>query len=487
MSLLSAPGGSIFFIRQNGQSVEYSLSQVSGWSSIIFPCSIYNSNTAAGYVKVIFTNTITVDNSEYFSCTSEYIQFGSDTLPLVFINAPVDNYDGLIMNGTNNSPGYSNIRIYNLHINADGYFSQIGAGWVAMKYFGAGATDCYIIGCSSNGEIHGGGICGDYSETTIIGCYSSGTIVQGGGIAGAYSIVNIQSSWSNGTVNSGGICGPYCTDTTITDCYSTGIIAATSAGGICGANCSCTISNCYSSGTIFGPGSGGICGASASQVTISNCYSTGNINASNNAGGICGSGGSNITISHCYVSGAVNASKGYYVGNNGSATIISSYSEAYNSGSGWNNARAASVLLVMDIWIFNDADPFLLFNIGYSHYSAKNISDVALIRSYSITLVKGQSVLPIIEDGQYSFLDEVNGITIDTVSGRVTAIIPGTYVVRVKQGTSFSTLTVVVTEALRSVMQSLFTNNSQVYYKAGSLASGGVGTVRNCRIKAHRI
>lgn len=35
-------------------------------------------------------------------------------------------------------------------------------------------------------------------------------------------------------------------------------------------------------------------------------------------------------------------------------------------------------------------------------------------------------------------------------------------------------------------MRSLFTNNSQVYYKAHSLASGGVGTVRNSGRKAKR-
>ena len=35
-------------------------------------------------------------------------------------------------------------------------------------------------------------------------------------------------------------------------------------------------------------------------------------------------------------------------------------------------------------------------------------------------------------------------------------------------------------------MQSLFTDNSKVVYKKGSLPSGGVGTVRNATIKANR-
>lgn len=39
----------------------------------------------------------------------------------------------------------------------------------------------------------------------------------------------------------------------------------------------------------------------------------------------------------------------------------------------------------------------------------------------------------------------------------------------------------------RISLTSLFTNNAQVYYKPGSLASCGVGTVRNSRNKLHRI
>jgi hypothetical protein len=35
-------------------------------------------------------------------------------------------------------------------------------------------------------------------------------------------------------------------------------------------------------------------------------------------------------------------------------------------------------------------------------------------------------------------------------------------------------------------MTSLFTNNAQVYYKPHSLASGGIGTVKNCRDKSRK-
>lgn len=36
------------------------------------------------------------------------------------------------------------------------------------------------------------------------------------------------------------------------------------------------------------------------------------------------------------------------------------------------------------------------------------------------------------------------------------------------------------------LMRSIFANNAQVYYKPHSLASGGVGGVKNCRYKSKR-
>jgi hypothetical protein len=38
----------------------------------------------------------------------------------------------------------------------------------------------------------------------------------------------------------------------------------------------------------------------------------------------------------------------------------------------------------------------------------------------------------------------------------------------------------------RISMRSLFTNNAQLYYKSHSLASGGIGSVRNCRFKSKK-
>lgn len=42
------------------------------------------------------------------------------------------------------------------------------------------------------------------------------------------------------------------------------------------------------------------------------------------------------------------------------------------------------------------------------------------------------------------------------------------------------------TQSIQRIFTSLYTNNAKVYYKANSLASGGVSTVRNSRTKARR-
>ena len=40
---------------------------------------------------------------------------------------------------------------------------------------------------------------------------------------------------------------------------------------------------------------------------------------------------------------------------------------------------------------------------------------------------------------------------------------------------------------IRNKMKPVFTDNSRVYYKPGSLAAGGIGTVRNSAVKSRKI
>ncbi len=92
---------------------------------------------------------------------------------------------------------------------------------------------------------------------------------------------------------------PFCTidpNVGIVDSY---IHGGDQTGGICGYNASSTITNCYSKGVIKGSNNiGGICGYQ-SYGEITNCYSTGSVSGTSKVGSICGYAVSG-TITNCY-------------------------------------------------------------------------------------------------------------------------------------------------------------------------------------------
>ena len=68
----------------------------------------------------------------------------------------------------------------------------------------------------------------------------------------------------------GGVCGYGYKYVTITNCYNTGSVNGSNAGGLCGGNDG-TITNCYNTGTITDTGNvGAVCGKNSG--TITNCY-----------------------------------------------------------------------------------------------------------------------------------------------------------------------------------------------------------------------
>ena len=215
----------------------------------------------------------------------KYFIFGSDGVTFngagfkISING-IQNYPGLINNGTNSAVGFANTTIQNVNIDILGSTTLVnGGGWIAQSYYSNGKSNNIIIGCSSSGIISG-----DYS----------------GGIAGA---------------NAG-----YSGSCTISSCSSSGIISGDYSGGIAGdwfgynTNIPCSITNCFSIGDISGFNAGGIVGAdvgynnisgSSPTVSITNCYSLGIVSLT--CGGICGGteGYSytnipTVTINNCY-------------------------------------------------------------------------------------------------------------------------------------------------------------------------------------------
>jgi len=452
---ISEPGGTTIYIRQKPEEAsginQYNLNSTSeeSWVDITaYPICVENTNTDAGFLKVLFSTDIVLTDGDrnaydrYFICQSGSIQFGSETLnadgsrPIIEINNDKNDetYPGLIRNN-----GNSDIRIFNLDVRA-GENTELtnGAGWVAQANFGG--NNNYIINCNSYGDINcndGGGIVGTNAASSgslyVRGCSSYGIIRNNlaGGIVGSSAgqdggQLTISSCWSTGTNSGGGIIGGN-SNAIINNCYSEGDMENFYSGGIVGYNSGGSgiyqISNCYSRGAISGEAAGGIVGrvvasneSDSYSITITNCYSLGAINAAIGAGGIVGevtgAGSWDITVNHCYAVGATETEVvGYIIGNRSIINDIdgeepqlitcnNNYSESNSGTPGvWSKENADSVLtgtpeptIVGTTWVETVVNqPYELLNMGYTPYTTTNIytTDLSLIRTYGSTVSAG--------------------------------------------------------------------------------------------------
>jgi hypothetical protein len=150
------PGGSTIYIRQisTDADIEYSIdnndNNNENWNTIYWPVPIMNTNVVEGFLKIEFTTDITISSiNQYFQCdpfiNAGYIQFGSSSLksngtrPIITINEITD-YPGLIQNGSSESNGNNNIRVFNLDvraINSTLYTSESyeAGGWIGQCYW----------------------------------------------------------------------------------------------------------------------------------------------------------------------------------------------------------------------------------------------------------------------------------------------------------------------------------------------------------------
>jgi len=155
--------------------------------------------------------------------------------------------------------------------------------------------------------------------STYVGLFGS---VYGGTVQNL-GIVNASISG----YNVGGIAGFVYSNSSITNCYSTGAVSSidndlfqTGVGGIAGrVSANSSITNCYSTAAVSSTdtgivqtGIGGIAGYVDSYSSITNCYSTGAISGRYNAGGIAGYVTGAGSITNCYSTGAISGR--YYAG-----------------------------------------------------------------------------------------------------------------------------------------------------------------------------
>lgn len=412
------------------------------------------------------------------------------------------------------------------------------------------ASSNVFINCHSTGIItnNSGGIVGHYSgPVKCVGCSSSGQIHEfGGGIVGSYSPssagqLRCESCWTTGAIGhaAGGITGRSTGGAVIMNCYSNGTIAE-NAGGISGHETggtgggnNYTVSECYSTGIINDLG-GGILGSDAGPVSVANCYSLGAILATGGGilGRVQGSNSTNKIITNCYTTGTTQHAHSYIVAaytnvntnltvNTGTITLVNNYSEAANSSTGWSNTRANSVLTGVPAssnvpvgvkWVYaGNNTPYELYMMGHTPYTRTVVTGAptspSIVRLFASSASAGtSSAAALITTGRsYSILQiAISGgsvgsyptITMNPTTGAITTTREtalGTYTITLRNNGSYhiTLYELTVTEAEAQPYNpcrcaGLFTNNAQVFYKSHSLGSGGVGSVRNHRLKVRR-
>jgi hypothetical protein len=406
MSLIIASG--TLYLQDSGGLPYYSTDGTNYTQITAWPVTIQN-GTPASLLEVLFTtDMLFTQATQYFSCGSDNIQFGSKTLksggtrPIITIEG-VTNYPGLIQNGDDSgNDGHNKIYVCNLEVHSSGSSLKTEGGWIGQGFFSRNAIDNYIVNCFSNGiiSLSSGGIVGTYAASaggilSIIGCETIGEI--NGNSAGG--IIGSRAASDGGVINAA-------------QCFSAGSMTGSGEGGIFGdyagygtsTNGTVFATNCYSTGAI-GLGCGGIFGTGAGNATALACYSLGVIQQE--AGGIFGSTAGTGTIpataSNCYSNGSI-------VGPNaggifGFSSINTSTANCYISNNNWNTAVANTTLSgtptssqVGGSWIIPDAtqvnQPYELASMGYSPYSLTNIkNDYYMVDTASQTINAGDSTI----------------------------------------------------------------------------------------------
>jgi hypothetical protein len=166
-----------------------------------------------------------------------------------------------------------------------------------------------ISGCDASGPVWSystaGGLVGS-NAGTVSNCHASGSVwagVSGGGLAGSNTRILVE-CYASGNVSAdasaGGLTG--WSAGIITDSFATGVVSdAEDAGGLVGRNYglwqqspysySGSIANCYATGTVSGSVAGGLVGrngAGQSNANISCCYATGLVSSDTTCGGLVG-------------------------------------------------------------------------------------------------------------------------------------------------------------------------------------------------------
>ncbi len=231
--------------------------------------------------------------------------------------------------------------ISGLYINKANSYNQglFGCVWNGGTIQNVGVVDSYV-----KGNKYVGGVVG-YADSSVSGCYNTGTVSGGtyvGGVVG-YADSSVSGCYNTGTVSGGtyvgGVVGnasSFSTSSTVSGCYNTGTVS----GGI------------YVGGVV-----GHVSSSSSTSSTVSGCYNTGEVSGyTKNVGCVIGwVSSSNVSISNC----------DFLAGVNEDMPGI-----GHNSGSGISSPLSVSALVeAMNTHLFNDDASGDLWN-GEASYDA---------------------------------------------------------------------------------------------------------------------
>jgi len=191
-----------------------------------------------------------------------------------------------------------------------------------------------------------------------------------GGLGTAGEVRNLGVADVNivGSAGVGGLVGFNDRGSSVTQCYSTGVVSGVSfVGGLVGYNNRGTVNHCYSADTLAGSASvgglvghnrggtvnqchgtgavsstfwaaGGLVGYNEWGSSVTECYSTGSANGELFVGGLVGVNTWGSSVTQCYSTGPASgeSSVGVLIGSNGDANVTNCYSTGTVSGSGRN-------------------------------------------------------------------------------------------------------------------------------------------------------
>ncbi|MCX5643389.1 MAG: hypothetical protein NTZ17_01700 [Phycisphaerae bacterium] len=163
----------------------------------------------------------------------------------------------------------------------------LGQGWV---------RNCYVKGGHVHGRNEVGGLvgsCGSYAAVSE--SWSSAEVSGNGFVGGLIGFVGWASIWSchaggcvSGVVDVGGLVGFLYPDSTIEDCFTTGTVSGSQAGGLVGDLEQGSVSRCSSTASLSGSFSlGGLVGVNHGLISTS--WAGGEIAGGTTVGGLVGS------------------------------------------------------------------------------------------------------------------------------------------------------------------------------------------------------